>query len=218
MGSLYENYKKNVKGGIVLVFDLDGTIAKYIDLDKNYNSINDIKINPAILKILAKAVEVKKLGHVDAILLLTNNSSDEYIKAVELVIRSHIDFFKFDDIMNRIDPRRIDKLSDNPAKYLEDVETMLKGLGLGTENLKERVYFFDDLEHEIRNQIPSEHYIKITPEYDPKKLDNTDYMPIFQALKVMGGGLRSRGSSRRGRSSRKNSMRKRITKRRVAKK
>jgi hypothetical protein len=228
--------QNSVKGGsgLVLVFDLDGTIAKYPEDNEA------IIINPAIIRILARAIELKKTGRVDAILLLTNNSDEDYIRNVESVIGTYVHkgmsilnipkifetSFKFDDIMSRKDPRRIDKISDDPAKYLEDVETMLKGLSVAIENLGDRVYFFDDLRHEISEQIADGHHILITPPYDPNKEDGTDYSKITDALKdrPTGGGRRGRGRGR-GRSrkgpggkSRKNSTRKRITKRKGSKK
>jgi len=192
--------------GLVLVFDLDETIAKFVEIKRNLSNINDIVINPTILDILGKATQAKETGVVDAILLLTNNIDGNYITIIEYIISDNIisGDFQFDDMMKRDDPRRYDTSKiPNKVKHIEDVKRMLLKLGKSVDNLPERVYFFDDIHnHEIGKYIPDDHYIKITPKYDPTTKDLTDYSAVYRALGLPYEQLG--GLSRKTRKAKKN--------------
>ena len=146
----------------VLVFDLDETITT------DYFS-KQIKFNKNITDLLYYARANKKVA---AILLLTNNSDKQYINKVINTLNIPI----FDDIMIRTDTRRPDHRKFDPIKNLENVRTMLKGLGLSTAGLAKRTYFFDDrCDHVIRSEIPADNYIHILKDF-------TDLSGIYKLL------------------------------------
>lgn len=206
--SPYPNNKQFTRktNGLVLVFDLDETIAKFTDIGGNSSKINNLRINPTILDILKKATQAKETGVVDAILLLTNNNSGIYITQIEFKIGDDMPSgdFAFDDMMKRDDSRRYDTSNiANKVKHIEDVKRMLLNIGKSVDNLSERVYFFDDIhDHEIGKYIPYDHYIKITPRYDPETIDKTDYSAVYRALGLpyeqLGGRAKKAKKTRKG--------------------
>lgn len=179
--------------GLVLVFDLDETIAnfpRYLGSIENVINMRpeNVDINSEIIKVFAAAIKGREEGKVDAILMLTNNGLSEYIKIVikrlnkELGYKSNI-FDKIfyasseaplDDIIFKGKSTRLfiprnersrlpEGTTNSIEKNLADVEYMLEELGIDNSNLYENVYFFDDMDHKIMEQINPYHYIHIHP-------------------------------------------------------
>jgi hypothetical protein len=187
------------RDGLVLVWDMDSTlVGNYVDPE----GPEPIKFNERAVAILRLAVEARKRGKVTAIFLLTNNSDEKFIKAVKFLLSQKVDSPKvFDYTMQRYHPAR--PLSADPPKRLQDVEYMLKQIKLPTDNLSQRLYFFDDRpDHLIRNEIPEDHYIQITPPYEPNVKDQTNFKPINTAIRAF-GGRRTRNRRRRASRTRK---------------
>jgi hypothetical protein len=206
--------------GIILVFDLDQTIIdteSYFSvnhpgqlLQKNIQPQNekskDIKhfFNPKIIDILRRSICHKGHG-VDAILLLTNNSSEEYVRTCDIALSRLLDykspywnkesFSFFDNYMIRYDRRRTINNDENSwiSKKLYDVRIMLddpikiKNTSYG--DIARRTYFFDDNTHhllidELKSYGYADHfiYIKGTHGFSKNTIDTTDYRAIHRAL------------------------------------
>jgi len=179
--------------GLVLVFDLDQTLVDTdtifeIDLknatinsDELYNYLN-IRLIEDVLK---PAVHLKG-STVAAILLLSNNSLEEYVKFVCDSISRIIGTNVFDSTITRNGAKDVARSGENPPKRLLDVENILKSIGKDTSNLADRIYFFDDLHHIIEKEIRPGHYCLIHNwlmkdsfnEYGPVRIDmGIDAMP-----------------------------------------
>ena len=178
--------------GYIFVFDMDQTLAgDYVYPSITSRNISQIQLNPELMKLLdmMNKGRSKGDGSVDAIFLFTNNSDIDYINLVISAIEAVIPGFEFDDVMSCRDRRRADKTNTfSPKKFLKDVETMLKGKDISTENLHERVFFFDDIpDHAIRGEILSQNYIQIMPPYSAsERFDVTDYSSVKRVLKEIG--------------------------------
>jgi hypothetical protein len=193
--------------GIILVFDLDQTL---IDTESYFKSeeglTKDVKnyFNPKLIDILRRAICHKGRG-VDAILLLTNNSSEEYVRNCDIALSRLLDykspywnkesFSFFDNYMIRYDRRRTINNDSNSwiSKKLYDVRIMLddpikiKSTSYG--DIARRTYFFDDntnhlIIHELASYGYADHYIRIKGEHGFSKhaMDTTDYKAIYRAL------------------------------------
>jgi len=173
--------------GLVLVFDLDNTI---IDTDLELmNAVIDIStplverealidaaLNKKLLdEVLRPAAKLRDDGtnKVNAILLLTNNSSEEYVSLVSSyiakILKSEGAFESvranrvkgspgipaslhglfFDYIMVRQHPNRsqipvAESTGPIPAKRIADIRQMLNYLGMPINDLERRTFFFDD--------------------------------------------------------------------------
>jgi hypothetical protein len=208
--------------GLVLVFDMDQTILDSSDpylfnrppgnnAYKTERMIHTIKqsLNWNIVNIMKRAAKLRPSGQVSAICLLTNNSSNILVSAVDNVLYEEISStgkyrvaannkempnkpYFFDYIMMRQHTSRPITVNDNPPKRLKDILNMLDYIGIkneGVDTLKD-IFFFDDLEaHEIRGEFAkysngdySNHYIQITPPYSRTARDNTRYDSILEAL------------------------------------
>ena len=194
--------------GLILVFDLDQTLidsnAFYTKLHSNgANSEKDISkyINKRIIdEVLRPAVNLKRNG-VDAIFLLTNNNSIEYVGAIIDYLNSYLNTYIFNNVMIRSDPSRPQIL--NPPKGLQEIKTMLMTSNppipfSDNYNIIRRTYFFDDnTKHIIRGDFIKmmfpDHYIEIQgPDIDELgnnkgfisgKPDLSEYRSIAKALK-----------------------------------
>ena len=186
------NIDAALESGLILVFDLDDTIvsAKYPsgrELDISFPSPGSRELweaecfNPNIMRLLTKAHAARATGKVEAIFLLSNNSSESYAGLVNSILAtkigrsSHRPGF-FDGGMLRTSPgreteqewsERSDPLYSRyvPGKFLRDVLMMYRNLA-GKKNVRSiepyRVYFFDDIQtHKIGDEIPRTNYIKI---------------------------------------------------------
>jgi uncharacterized cupredoxin-like copper-binding protein len=162
--------------GLVLVWDLDQTI------------VDNGKFNERALEIIGKAIEARKTDKVAAILLLTNNSSVEFVNEINVSLWETFGKVQvFDNIWtaarNDDGYMNIHRENDHTgwaAKRLVDVEKMLKEIdeNFNVENLANRTYFFDDLlTHVLTKEIPSKNFIHIQPFHQ-----ETDYSAIETAL------------------------------------
>lgn len=199
--------------GLILVFDLDQTLIDTNALLQASDSrVNPIHLNRTIIeRVLRPAVQLResKKG-VDAIFILSNNSSDSYIKMVMIEIGSILGVSNvFDSFMGRYDSYREGGNLENPDKRLKDVDNMLREMypEVSRENIGNRTYFFDDLpSHKIRQEIPEGHYI-VVGGFTADSPDTTDYSAITSLLSNAVGGRRR---TRKHRIKRKTLKRKQI--------
>lgn len=197
--------------GLVLVWDVDQTLSgqyfnpKVFKKNAAVNLYKSVILNPKALDIIKKALTAKSTGRVSVIGILTNNGDEEFIKLIKSAIEKTIGaepIFNF--IMTRKHPSR--ELNEHQPKRLLDVETMLREIGRSTDNLRDRVYFFDDMpDHVIRGEIPPDHYIQITPPYVHQVPDTTNWEPIETALDTLPAA--SKGGRRQRRRPAKKSRR-----------
>jgi hypothetical protein len=203
---------------IVLVFDMDQTL---IDTNKDNNAaMSDHTKIPSLLntrlleEVISPAVRLRNQGRTIAILVLTNNGDEDYIKAVmseinnrisdlhirsNLQVRDNIKNFNqylkegarpvFDAYISRNTPSRV---GNGPDKRLEDVELMLETARLSYDpaELVLNTYMFDDmLGHVIESQIPPENYFYIVSEkgqgFTVDGGDITDYTEIKRRLESL---------------------------------
>ena len=205
--------------GVVLVFDMDQTILDSSDPKLfDYSVISNEKkelirknLNMNIVNLLIRASKLRPSGKVTAICLLTNNSSMEFVKLVDDVLKEFTgtvgsdgkkaveDGFEageyfFDAIMTRNHIARPRTASDNPPKRIEDVNKMLEpfALSFGSATMDD-LFFFDDLSnHDIMRTYREvgefrENYIQIKPPYTKYTKDTTNYSPILRALSDLDG-------------------------------
>ena len=212
--------------GIILVFDLDQTLIDSDRLFMNQENIwNRIGVNlnmRLINEVLKPALELRADKKVDAIFLLSNNSSRDYVLNVirYLSLILGVDEL-FDYCMIRTDPSR--PKNDNPPKRMADIKYMMNNAVIPipyTDDLASRVYFFDDItDHVIRKEFDSDHYIEIQgPVVDEAgnnkgfiagKPDFSDYREITRVLRALGknrnsvnhGGSKTRRIKRKTRKS-----------------
>lgn len=166
--------------GWVMVFDMDQTLTG------NYFCVNTypnrkISLNPYILDVLKKSVIEREKGGVAAILLLTNNSDPDFISVMHEQVCDEILGFErkdkviFDYIMDARHTKR--SFYINPPSFRgiqikssKDVEYMLQQLGKTTEDLLQRIFFFDDQEYhtlveELRGIGKHTHFFHIYPPF-----------------------------------------------------
>jgi hypothetical protein len=177
--------------GLILAFDLDQTL---IDSDGTFEELDADERKPVaeqrvwdiiherlnmtlIKKVLVPAVTLRDSGTgIDAICLLTNNSSREYVANITLYLmnllnskgrfntiqktpygNSHFPEAAnvFDYVMVRQHGSR--NRSANPPKSLKDIAYMATALGIpyrDTADLARRTFFFDDnTSHRIRQEL-----------------------------------------------------------------
>jgi hypothetical protein len=199
--------------GLVLVFDVDGTIGP-VDGEPGRGR-SPIPINPKILEVIREAVAGRGKT-VDALFILSNNSDTGYMARIEARIQELLGFAEpvFDDIMARGDFRRDIYREDffledglpvhNPRKTLADVATMIESMNVkrrlgglftspgkpvSTRSLARRVYFFDDLIHYMKDEIPADQYIHITPSYTGSRgyKDKTRYFSLLAKIRGIKG-------------------------------
>lgn len=214
--------------GLILVFDMDQTILDSSDpyLFERPNTpeahiilkqkIRD-GLNWNVVNILRRAANLRPSGKVTAICLLTNNSSEILVSAVDEVLyeetgnsRGRYKTYEldgddrtmpekpyfFDSIMMRQHSFRKKTVDDNPPKRIIDIWNMMYFLGIegNMENMKD-IYFFDDIgTHVLRNELNSladgkysDHYIQINPPFRSSLPDRTNYDSILRALSLLDG-------------------------------
>ena len=209
------------------------------------NPVKPIAIyNAKALEILYTAVQAREKGVVSAILLLTNNPSMEFVNYIaeqlhtfynKIQPRARVTRPIFDCIYigdkiegtNSYTHGRVIQppfntgtgfmCTGNLRKGLEDVKNMLESVGKPSDNLENRVFFFDDFPHHLmKDEIPKEHYIVIKPKFDEGKTDKTNFT-LIQRLLNEGISKASSSGGRRlthGRRSRRNRRSRRRTSRR----
>jgi len=200
--------------GLILVFDLDETIA---------NTIDPIVLNYKILRILQNCKSLRG-RQVDGIFLLTNNSDPEYISSIDDSIKNMVrsvgkytggengfpikDYF-FDYIMALNHPFR-----KGFIKSVEEIKYMLDVTGVkyvSDTDVLSRTYFFDDQLHVIKKELENagyaDNYIHIKPGFTGKDKDYTNYEPINDAVtaailySIKGGRRKLRKATRKYRKT-----------------
>ena len=196
--------------GLVLVFDVDGTLGP-VDGEPGPGQ-GSIPINPKMLEVIREGVAGRGKA-VDALFILSNNSDTGYMRRIEARIKELLGLGEpiFDDIMARGDFRRDIHYEDfyledglpvhNPRKSLADVATMIETLNVkrrlatatwqpqqkpvSSRALARRVYFFDDLIHYMKDEIPADQYIHINPSYTGSRgyKDRTRYFSLFARIR-----------------------------------
>jgi hypothetical protein len=178
----------------VLVWDLDQTlVGNYCDTENPEHP--DPILNKKAIHTLHLALKAKEQHAVSAILMLTNNSDEGFISYIHqaLVDKINEDYHErkdnqittiFDGIRDATHPMRTGDATGWPAKRVEDVRQMLDELGLDTENLSNRILFFDDIPHHtLANEIPRENYIVIRPPFKTNLADTPGkYKPVWRLL------------------------------------
>ena len=238
--------------GLVLVFDLDETL---IGTTKTYKDgkyyIDDIQLNDKLFKIIFRAKALKP-GLVDAILLLTNNTSvhsvyhdkeDNFLAIIESVVEEKYGM-KFHKIFDNIYTGKIEEVTSGKRKtelveyrgfgepiyeasninkefpkgkrLIKDIDTvasMLSEIGISTEDLENRILFFDDetIPHMLKEQLERHNgkYVTIDP---PFGKDKTDLKAVHAAL---GMPHQAKGGARKRRTVRKKKQLRRTKKYRV---
>jgi len=173
----------------VLVFDLDNTLIdttielmrlsedfiynrdQYSEEEFFKDNIDPVINHKLIREVLESAVKLRK-GKVDAIVLLTNNSSVNYATTISMYLYNLFNKLGYENAEGEFESIREDPVkgdprfpggsikhffdyimlanhpsrpkSPNPPKRLEDVEFMMRSLGKSTDNLIRRIFFFDD--------------------------------------------------------------------------
>lgn len=185
--------------GVILVFDLDQTLIDsnemFISKENIWNRIGANLNMRLINEVLKPALELRADKKVDAIFLLSNNSSTDYVLNVirYLSLILGVDEL-FDYSMIRTHPSR--PKNNNPPKRMIDIKYMMNNAIIPipyTDDLASRVYFFDDkTNHVIRKEFEPDHYIEIRgPDLDAAgnnmgfiagKPDVSDYITIKHVL------------------------------------
>jgi len=192
------NAVANVAQEVILVFDLDQTLASEEYPFRTPRSI----LNERILKFIKLA---KESPVPTTFIMYTNNDSVDYISSIDFLIGERITGIKqpfFDGIIYRSgritydasnlpivedfqyrSPAKSEKLwrmyQAVPPKIRSDINKMIEILGKApTDN----IYFFDDLAtHHIINEIPAGHFIWIRPRF-AGGVDRTNYGPALIAV------------------------------------
>jgi hypothetical protein len=177
--------------GLVFAWDMDQTlIGNYFNLDQD--PVPELDFNEKALAVLRQARASPKVA---AIVLYTNNTDKPFIAHVLSQIG-----VKFDAIIDGNRPHVPGEKHD-PPKTLENIKVALESVGLDSTNLKDRVYFFDDMpDHRLREELTDDsHYILMTPPYKEGN-DKTNFGPALAALGALSmkqGGKRRRRISKR---------------------
>ena len=181
--------------GLILVWDMDDTLS-HSNCVYNSNAIG----------LLEDAVAARRSGLVDAIILLTDNSDQKYVKTITDVIDVLVGTRVFDRIVDRNDELRL----PTGLKDIQTVRKIVDSIGVSNENLEQRIIFFDDLEtHPLSKELvnPSQFiHVKWAPiekaernMWDSNMKDKTDYSfaenlisppPPPPAAAAVGGSLR----------------------------
>lgn len=167
-----QSNRYSYKEGIILVFDLDDTIAPY--LPKNNNK-SIFSLNPEMIQILKRAIEKKgnTSSTVSGIFLYTNNSDKKYIDFIHRLVSKEVGVLMnvFDDIL-----WASPGIPNTRQKTLVDIELLCDKHDISTEDLANRVYFFDDQIHsDLFHNLPEGHYIQIKSSYNSKVING--YVP-----------------------------------------
>jgi len=205
--------------GLVLVWDVDQTLSgQYFDPNvflKNpaINPYDYVLLNPKALQVIQLANDAKMTGRVAIQGILTNNGDENFIRLIITAIENKLGQKPlFDFVMTRNHPSR--ESTDQQPKRLQDIQTMLNEIGAPTTNLVNRVYFFDDMVHVLKSELPADHYIQILPPFPGKDLyenpdlkgesDETNWQSILTALRQLPsqpskGGRRIRRPAKKSR-------------------
>ena len=188
--------------GWVLVFDLDETLSAVNDSEwaSKGTPFKKAILNRKAIDILKRAIALRRRSQVAAILLLTNNDSDEYIDGIVKRLEAACGCGSgssgkplFDLKAKRNDtvtPRTPDPINgaDYPLKDVITVKRMMERLGKSTEDLASRIFFFDDIpNHVMSKEVRPEQYIvmKWVQKVNGKIVsvnDQTNYTSVYEAI------------------------------------
>ena len=193
------------------LFNRPATPEAHVNLKQKIKSA----LNWNVVNIMKRAAKLRPSGQVSAICLLTNNSSTILVSAVDEVLYEETGSkgkyktyrgnandrtmpdkpYFFDSIMMRQHTSRPKTVDDNPPKRLLDILNMMKFIGAKDTDIQtiRDIYFFDDIgTHNLRQEFNfmsdgkyKDHYIQITPPYNTRFQDRTDYRPILHALAAL---------------------------------
>lgn len=173
---------------MVLVFDLDQTL---VDTDTVFRiasekgTIDSDELNAhlnirLIEEVLKPAVQLKGQT-VSAIILLSNNNDNTYVNFICGSISRILGVTAaFDSIVTRNGTKNVVRSGENPPKRLIDVETILKSIEKDSSNLAGRVYFFDDLHHEIEKELTNAPQYCLIKKWLPN--DENNYTSVKKAM------------------------------------
>ena len=199
---------QRLENGLILVFDLDDTIAPYFPINEGSKHV----LNPDMITILRRALLIKGSNpeNVSGIFLYTNNSDKEYIDFIHGLVSKELRVTDvFDDIL-----WASEGILNSRKKNIADIEDLCKRNSISTDDLPNRVYFFDDQIHNnlletlsdghyilIKSRIPSLNHIM--QGYVPTFNSATNLTSVRSALRMAGGGRRRRTKKNKKRYSRK---------------
>jgi hypothetical protein len=196
--------------GLVLVFDIDQTLSgEYFNPLNNPENKEPI-LNERLVSLLKEAVAARKpSGTVTAIFILTNNGDGPFITLIQKAYDEKVGTPNvFENTLSSRDESRTreieEDLTSRLGKGLKDVKFMMDQVGKSTDNLASRVFFFDDMEHLMRQELTDpRQYIKITPPFDGVALDLTDVSFVLSKIR----GQKTGGKRKRTRKTRRRTRR-----------
>jgi hypothetical protein len=172
---LFKAYKAK-KSGIVsaiLLLTNNGSID-YVykvlrDLKTEFHNLNkNAKINTSMFDNIYSGQRKQKAG-----------SEDNIFPDFEFLNKSR----EYDEKFKRGNLKEELVYVGNIRKSLQDVKSMLDEVQIPSDNLENRVFFFDDIPfHKMIDELPKDHYVVITPPYNSKTEDKTDYSVINRIL------------------------------------
>lgn len=171
--------------GLVLVFDMDQTLVDTYTIFRKKEDL-DIEtveqyMNVRLLdEVLNPAVQLKGTT-ISAVILLSNNSLVDYVEFICGYINYRLKTHNvFDSIITRNGTEDVPRSGENPPKRLTDVETILNSIGKDSSNLAGRVYFFDDLHHEIEKELANVEQYYLIKKWLPN--DANDYSSVRETM------------------------------------
>ena len=199
--------------GLVLVFDIDQTLSgEYFNPLNNPENKEPI-LNERLVSLLKEAVAARKpSGTVSAIFILTNNGDPNFITLIKKAYNTAVGRPDLPDVFEKtlssLDVSRTreieEDLTSRLGKGLKDVKFMMDQVGKSTDNLASRVFFFDDMEHLMRQELTDQRqYIKITPPFYNKEPDLTDISFVLSKIR----GQKTGGKRKRTRKTRRRTRR-----------
>lgn len=193
-----ERTANNIKSlrGLILVFDLDDTITPYFPINDASNHV----LNPDMITILKRALIIKGSNpeNVSGIFLYTNNSDKEYIDFIHGLLSKELGVSAdvFDDIL-----WASEGILNSRKKNIADIEDLCKRNNISTDDLPNRVYFFDDQIHNnLLETLSKGHYILIKSRVPSINYNMQGYVPAFNSatnLTSVRSALRMTGGTRR---------------------
>lgn len=228
--------------GIILVFDLDQTIAHHTGGENVAININIVNLFKHIYRTGERSPAVSR------IFLLTNNNNKNYIKFIDHWLRDTIPAVGAftgdvgDNIMGSENTENTSKYyeTDNyffdyildwdhysrggaGLKRVKDIKFMLKQFGENNEddeNTLLKTFFFDDLpdhvlREEYKNVSAESNYIQITPPFKGTELDRTNYSFVYETIRATEEALKEENTNYNMAGGKRSRYKKRRTLRRL---
>jgi len=205
--------------------DTDGiTTIPTLKATRDYLALPGIMNQRILDEVIVPAAKLRSEGKIAAILVLSNNGMPAYIAGVCDYIAKYVENeigrqkpgrfrnarrntnatveripeYFFDYIMTRDTDGRVGG-GGNPLKRLEDVDYMMRILGLSTYDLRSRTFMFDDLRgHQIQSEL-GRNYILIRSNkgsndgYKAGSKEITDYSPVLERFRALKGPVSASG-------------------------